>query len=310
VRLAHLSDIHIHNLENVRPWRFLNKRATGGLNLLLGRSGKHDNAVVQAALDTTRDLGVDHTVVTGDLSNLSLESEFEAARAMLEPYSAALSVIPGNHDYYTRGSVRSSRFESYFAPWMASDVDLEGGAEVYPYAKLLGDQVALVGINSCIVSPPTFAVGRVGEAQLDRLDRLLGSPALQDRFVVAATHHHLVPPLHTNPRKEFFRQMQDREAVKAVLTKHGVGLAIHGHNHQHGLIALDRPDGGTTWVAEAGSTSVAKFSDPHYGGKFNVYDIVDGALRSVETWLFRPDAAVFTPWRTWTRETGWSDPSA
>lgn len=303
MRLAHLSDIHIHNLENVRPWRFLNKRATGGLNLLLGRSGKHDNAVVEAALERTRSLGIDHIVVTGDLSNLSLESEFEAARTMLEPYADALSVIPGNHDYYTRGAVRTARFESYFSPWMVSD--LPNDDAVYPYAKLLGDGVALVGINSCIASPPAFAIGEVGQAQLARLDQMLGSDALRDRFIVAATHHHLIPPLHTNPRKEYFRQMQDRDAVKEVLARHGVGLAIHGHNHQHGLFPIPRPDGGTTWVSEAGSTSVARYKDAHYGGKFNVYDIVDGELRGVETWLYRQDSGLFAPWKRWTEATGW-----
>lgn len=306
MRLAHLSDIHIHNLENVRPWRFLNKRVTGGLNLLLGRSGKHDNSVVQKALETASGLGVDHTVVTGDLSNLSLESEFEAARRMLEPFSANLSVIPGNHDYYTRGAVRAGRFESYFKPWMQSDVP-HGGEQVYPYVKLIGDDVALLGINSCVSSPPTFAIGRVGDAQQARLEGLLENDALKGRFLVAATHHHLVLPKYTNPRKEFFRQMRDAEQVRAILTRGGVGLAIHGHNHQHGLFALERPDGGTTWVSEAGSTSVATFKDAHYGGKFNVYDIVDGQLAGVETWLFRPESGVFAPWKRWTLAADWLD---
>ncbi len=306
MRLAHLSDIHIHNLENVRPWRFLNKRVTGGLNLLLGRSGKHDNRVVQAALEHVQTLGVDHTVVTGDLSNLSLESEFEAARSMLAPYSANLSVIPGNHDYYTRGSVRAARFESYYAPWMVSDLPREPG-EVYPYAKLLGDDVVLVGLNSCIASPPTFAVGRVGEEQRARLDALLSAPEIEGRFLVVAHHHHLVPPVHTNPRKEFFRQMEDREEVKALLTRRGVGLTIHGHNHQHGIFALPRPDGGITYVSEAGSTSVARFKDPHYGGKFNIYDIGDGELRSAQTWLYEPEDAAFRAWRFWTPAEGWRD---
>ena len=47
--LAHISDLHVLDLTGVRPWRFLNKRMTGGLNLVLGRRRMHRIEVVEAA---------------------------------------------------------------------------------------------------------------------------------------------------------------------------------------------------------------------------------------------------------------------
>ena len=45
----------------------------------------------------------DHIAVTGDLINLGLPAEYEAARAWLEGLGAPdkVTVIPGNHDIYT-----------------------------------------------------------------------------------------------------------------------------------------------------------------------------------------------------------------
>jgi 3',5'-cyclic AMP phosphodiesterase CpdA len=269
---------------------------------MLSRGGKHSNAVVETALEQLRALVPDHVVVTGDLSNLSLESEFEAARQMLSSCAPALSVIPGNHDYYTRGAVKNRRFESFFSPWMESDLERD---DFYPYVKLLGDDVALVGVNSCISSPPLFAVGSVGKGQRRRIADMLSRPELSDRFIVVAIHHHLVPPRFTSSRKEYMRRLQDRVAVKETFLEGKVDLVIHGHNHQHGLFELRRPDGGTMRVSEAGSSSVASAHDEHYGGKFNLYEIVDGGLVSIETWLYRSEQEAFAGWKRWTPADGW-----
>src|SRR5690554_6518437 len=84
--LAHLSDIHVLDLAGVRFYRFFNKRVTGGLNLLLKRSKAHKPALLEEALDRIEGLGCDHVLVTGDLTNLALPSEFERARRILEAH--------------------------------------------------------------------------------------------------------------------------------------------------------------------------------------------------------------------------------
>ena len=80
--LAHLSDPHVLDLRGVPLHRLLlNKRLTGWVNLKVKRGHKHRPAVVEAMMADLQALAPDHVAITGDLTNLALEPEFEAARA-------------------------------------------------------------------------------------------------------------------------------------------------------------------------------------------------------------------------------------
>jgi len=305
MRIAHISDLHILHLANVRAWRYLGKRLTGGLNLLMRRARSHSKETVIRALDQIRADGADHIVVTGDLSNLSLESEFAEARAIIEAHGGGpdrVSIIPGNHDYYTYNSARTLRFESFFGPWMQSVLpDLVVDEEHYPWVKFPHPEVAIVGVNSCIPSPPLFAVGRVGAAQREGLAAVLSDPSLRGRFVMVALHHHVVPPAHTSRRRELFRRLVDADQLLDIFREHRVHLVIHGHNHQWGFSTLTRDANAPFHVAEAGSTSTAPHRNPHFGPKYNLYDLnLDGAdstLRQVTTRLYDPEADGFVTWK-------------
>ncbi len=50
MKLAHLSDLHILNLDNAVPMRLFNKRFTGYANLRLRRGHKHKPEPVRRAL--------------------------------------------------------------------------------------------------------------------------------------------------------------------------------------------------------------------------------------------------------------------
>jgi 3',5'-cyclic AMP phosphodiesterase CpdA len=93
------------------PVRFFNKRFTGYLNLRYRRKAIHKPFAVEAAAREIRDTGIDHVVITGDVSNLALEVEFELVRTFLERDLGLrpdqVSMVPGNHDTYTKGSFRA-----------------------------------------------------------------------------------------------------------------------------------------------------------------------------------------------------------
>ncbi|MGC0718872.1 metallophosphoesterase family protein, partial [Escherichia coli] len=67
----------------------------------------HDPAVLAALIDDLKQHKPDHIVVTGDLTNLGLDREIEAARHWLETLAPPdqLTLIPGNHDAYVPGAV-------------------------------------------------------------------------------------------------------------------------------------------------------------------------------------------------------------
>jgi 3',5'-cyclic AMP phosphodiesterase CpdA len=111
--LAHLSDLHATpvRLQSVRE--ILNKRALG---CSPGRCGgaEHRAAVLDALVDDLAQLAPDHIAVTGDLTNLGLASEFEAALGWLARLGgpSRVSVVPGNHDSYV-----ASPQAAGWAPW-------------------------------------------------------------------------------------------------------------------------------------------------------------------------------------------------
>jgi 3',5'-cyclic AMP phosphodiesterase CpdA len=298
--LAHLSDIHVRNLKGTRPWRFLSKRATGGLNLLFNRSKIHLNSVLEAALDRIHQLQCDHVVVTGDLSNLALESEFEAAREALElnfGHPDHLSVIPGNHDRYTIGSTIRRLFERSFSDYLHSDLpEIKRRNGVWPFVRLLNG-VAIVGLNSAIPLPAFISGGRIGGRQRRALAESLAHPEVQSRFSVVLIHHHLFTPV--NSGFDLPRSLFDAPLVRRVLAQGEANLVLHGHNHLYGWHTIPYPHSdGRVLICEAGSSSVSTASNDVRSGKFNVYRIEDNHLTGFDTYKFHYNHG-FELWKRW-----------
>lgn len=299
MRIGHISDLHILALDKPRPLQFLNKRLVGGLNLLLNRSSAHSASVVQQALTHLDSLNVDHIVISGDLTNLALNSEFAAARAIIDTIPNAeqrVSVVPGNHDYYTPGAARHRRFESHFQEFLKSDLPDYQLDQGYPYCHLRGD-VAIIGLNSGIATPWLFATGRVDEEELEATSRLLEDPEVQRRFKLVVVHHPLLPDEHHSI--QFNRRLLNSEAVLDVVRRGDVDLVLHGHNHYFSVLKVPKlSNPGTTYICEAGSTSVTPSDDPSMAGKFNIYTVDQGHLIEVESHLFESHDTGFVPWHS------------
>lgn len=280
-RLAHISDLHLLSLRGATPLSFANKRATGGLNLLLRRAHTHRIELVELALAELAEADVDHLAVTGDLSNLSLEAEFELAHELLSGFGDGrkVSVIPGNHDCYTYTSGRRGVFERHFADYMVSDLPELARDRCYPWVKCL-DEVALIGLSSAIATPPVLATGKVSPTQLDALAEALAHREVRDRFKVVLVHHHLFKPAHK--RLNHLRRLVNAAALLEVLVAGRADLLLHGHNHRHAFREVPhRAGGGVLRISEVGSTSAMHPEDGERAAKYNLYEIDGGRLREV-----------------------------
>ena len=98
LRFVHCSDIHLLELTGNTPQRFFNKRLTGGVNVLFNRSRKYSGSMFQGIVAAAQAHGAERLVITGDLTNLALQSEFEHVKQALEAVPMPVTVIPGNHD--------------------------------------------------------------------------------------------------------------------------------------------------------------------------------------------------------------------
>jgi 3',5'-cyclic AMP phosphodiesterase CpdA len=284
LRFLHCSDIHLLSLRGVGAHRFFNKRLTGGVNLMLKRGKHHDEALFDRLVERAREHEVDRVVITGDLSNLALEQEFEHIVAKLDAIGIPVTVIPGNHDAYTRGSVRQRRFEQMFARFM--DGERLGGDpdHFYPFVQRFGE-VALIGVSTAHASLPLYAVGTVGERQLERLDRMLEALGREDLTRVVLIHHPVMPGV--SKRRH---DLVDLRAFGEVVARRGAELILHGHEHKAiaGTIpGLEAP------VPVHGISSATNLS--RHEGREAAFSIYQVEGRTIERELHRWDGGDFHP---------------
>ncbi|MDI1434332.1 metallophosphoesterase family protein [Polyangium sorediatum] len=293
MKIAHLSDLHLLSLEGAVPMRLFNKRMTGYMNLRFHRKSVHKPFAVEAAAAEIRKLGVDHVVITGDVTNLALEVEFELVKKLVEEDLGLtpdqISMVPGNHDTYTRGSFRGKRFFRYFEPYLATDLPEIPGP--FPFVRLRGP-VALIGLSTAVPRLPLVAAGALRPKQLGALSRVLSHPEVRSRTPILLQHH----PWHNPPRlaKTLLEGLYDAKEEAALLDGVERGLLLHGHLHRRIHRTLPTARGHIDAVG-ATSASLLHESDERMAG-FNLYEIDDasGAIRAITSCKLDPVTKTFS----------------
>jgi 3',5'-cyclic AMP phosphodiesterase CpdA len=288
--LAHISDLHVLDLHGTPPWRFLNKRITGLGNLVGPRRGAHPAFVADGLVDRLAALAPDHIAFTGDLTNLALPSEFRAGVALLARLGDgdALSAIPGNHDAYTGGAVRSARGERAISAWAGGTT----GRADYPFVKAPRPWLRIYGLSSAIAAPPMIAWGQVGAAQLDRLQAAVAAEGPEVKVRIAMVHHNLH---RRGPLAQLTSSLRDGDALAATLVRLGFDAVLHGHTHAPHLAHLgDDPCG--VLVLGCGSSTWYR---PGHGqwAHFNLLTLDPGGIRAIRSEVWDNDARSFRPAR-------------
>jgi 3',5'-cyclic AMP phosphodiesterase CpdA len=299
MRVAHLSDPHLLDLAGVARSRlYRTKRLTGYLTLKLHRENAHQGHIVEAMVEDINRQGVEHVTITGDLTNLALESEFALARRVFDRFdlgAADVTVIPGNHDVYTRGSQREQRFARYFGDHITSDVPLEVDAAhpsgPFPFVRLRGP-LALIGLSTAVARLPLVAAGRAGEAQLAAVARLLEHPEVRRRTPVVLVHHPLVnlPGFVFTPTHGLVEGRKIRRLLGRGMER---GLVLHGHMHDRVHREMRTPAGGT--IHHIGATSASMVHPaPHRMAGYNLYHFGrDGHFLGVSARVWNPSTRAF-----------------
>ncbi len=264
MRVAHVSDLHMFSLAETSALPFLTKRFAGFVNLRLRRRDKHPLALTEALIEDLNRTRPDEIVITGDLTNLSLESEFRLARNMLdriERGASHVTAIPGNHDVYTLDALVRRPFHKHFAPYASSD----SGDEDFPFVRVR-DSVAIIGVSSARPSPVPFASGSLGARQRGRLEERLLELGRRGLFRIVLMHH---PPVDN--RASALRGLRDRVELQAIFQRAGAELVLHGHEHRDLDAGLLGPEGSIP-VSCVGSGS---YDDPRADrrARYHIYEI-------------------------------------
>lgn len=286
MRIAHFSDTHVLSLKGVQLRALLNKRITGAVNLAFNRAKHYRVEVFEELLDAVVAIQPDHSICTGDLVNLALAPEFEKVQSLLQSRfnPKDLTLVPGNHDYYTKEASLAGHFETSFAEYLPHDLPSET-TDIYPVTRVLGD-VAIIGLSTAIPTPTFMATGNLGQNQRDRLHTLLHTEEVQSRFRLLMLHH----PLFAEPKRrlESTRRLKDAQDLLEVIDQESCAphLIVHGHNHEYKRQALPHTQSPVLQVASASRAGKKK-------AEFHVYIIEDKKLVAVERHIHDPKRHCF-----------------
>jgi len=241
--LVHISDPHIACMHDIPARQLLNKRLLGYLGWKLHRGSEHSEALLSVLSEDLQRMRPDHIAVTGDLTHLGLPAEFIKSRQWLQSLGPPdrVTVVPGNHDTYVRTAWKQS-----FAHWtdymLSDNKQVHSGSSgsfdrIFPSLRIR-DQIALIGVCTARPSAAYLAVGSIGTIQLQRLAVILSQTAKQRLFRVLLIHQPPVPGI-----VGWRKRLTDAAALRALLTRSGAELILHGHAHKSVQTSLKTPAG-------------------------------------------------------------------
>ncbi|MCB8882454.1 metallophosphoesterase [Acidisoma cellulosilytica] len=258
--LAHLSDLHLPPPAEAMSMRDRNlKSVLAKLSWHRKRKRIYTLHPAAALLADIAAQAPDHIALTGDITNFGHPAEFVAARRYLQQIGAPhdLSVVPGNHDRTVPLPWQDSLEQ--WQDWMCSDAEeavlSEGG---FPFLRRRGD-LAIIGVDSAILTPVFKAYGEIGMTQMHRLAELLEATGRQGLFRAVLIHH---PPTMSLGGER--KALRDRAALCAVLAQHGAELMISGHHH---ITRLDGVQGPSYRIPSFGvPAALASKARPEWAG--------------------------------------------
>jgi len=262
VRVVHLTDLHFH--APLRASQLLGKRALGAANLVLrGRARQFGGASRGAVVDDVLGLAPALVVVTGDLTALATDAEFEAARRALQPLLDAypVAVTAGNHDRYTRGSARARRMEDHFQRWMcggtwdpADRTWRDGGGGADPgVVRFSVDGLDLWMVDTA--RPSAVSRGRVDRGQLDALSGELRRTTPGRRRLLGL--HYPLLGADGKPYRNASHGLVGVDRLIEVIRQDPVDAVLHGHVHRWRAGAMAAVDGTPIPVFNGGSSGLA-----------------------------------------------------
>ena len=292
MKFAHLTDIHLPIPKKPAVGSLMNKRLLGYLSWTRKRRHRHKIEAANALAADIAGQNCSAVLISGDLVNIALPAEFHAARKWVDEQLNHTPVVftPGNHDTYVAANWDETL--GLFANQMTGDhgdgkVRATHSPRDFPFLSTLGDDVAVIAVNSSPPTAPGLASGSLGRKQLSRLENMLSSIG-NEKFRALMLHH----PINDGV-VSMRKGLDDAKALRALVAKHGVDLVLHGHAHVPHENFVETPSGPAPVIGGA-SASHARGHGKITPARCNYFSVA----RSTAGWTITLEI------RQWNNETG------
>ncbi|WP_394826787.1 metallophosphoesterase family protein [Pendulispora albinea] len=264
-RIAHLSDLHLlePNPDGSRSYGFDVRFVSLGRKL----DARERMRKVTRALEAAQRAGVDHVVVSGDLTETGTARQFEAVAEVFHDSRippSQVTMVPGNHDAYTAPRA-----------WREA---LDGPLRAYAETSAHGPGAVVERPGFCILpidvachQPVTRSSGELSMLEADALERRLRDPAFSRKAVVVVQHH--PPNPHRVPAWQWIDGLRGWARMMKLLEQNPEVQVLHGHLHY----AVNR-------MVVNGRDRIfgapAVVSDKDDAVRVRLYEVRDGVLES------------------------------
>ena len=274
MRIVHLTDLHFQCRPKLSELVHF-KRFIGAINLYaLGRKSKFDISVQRSVIAAAIAQDPDYVIITGDLTALSLDEEFEIAKRELTPLleKCPAVIVAGNHDLYASREPPAI-MKRLFGQWMG---------ENSPHLHET-DEFCTLSFETSIFD--FLSRGGFKDSDLDKSAELLKRAG--DRFVFMATHYPI-----WNRRGGLYgpwtRAVKKGNILAEWLKTQPVDALLHGHEH-HGFQKTIQTEQGGLTIYNPGSSGYNIDLQRDRRAHFNVYTVENKTLTNLERFRYTPD---------------------
>jgi len=223
MRLIHLTDPHLSNLDGLKLSALWGKRWSGYVSWRKNRQKQHLPAVLEKLCAAVKAEKADQILLTGDLIQIGLQSEVEQAADWLAGLGSSdqVMLVPGNHDIYARGS--AAAVGDSWAEYLYHGEQ----PGCFPVLRKLGN-LSLIGLSTACTTPVFMAYGKLDLEQLEKLARLLEAARAEQQLTALLIHHPPLPGM-----TQWRKALANAQALQDILEDFKPALIFHGHLHHN-----------------------------------------------------------------------------
>ena len=248
--IIHISDLHFHKYPK-KFYEWKSKRFLGVANTFFRRARQFPLYRAKKLVKQISKMKWDHLVISGDLTQLSLESEFSLARETFDPLlknNTRVTIIPGNHDRYVSETFSDDLFKKYFGVFF--------GKEEVHSLEINSDWV-IIGWDSVHPNDLFTASGTVRRSTIIETEKIIRSFSKNKKFIIV-NHYPLTFPI--NWKFDHSHELYNLLPVqKWILRFPQIRLYLHGHIHKNWVHNLSRESDKELLLVNSAASSAKPF---------------------------------------------------